>query len=46
MKTKTIIININKLLMNRDVLDHLNIIKKINFKDFKVLNNALKIIKK
>ena len=40
------IIIINKLLVNRDVLDYLNIIEKINFKDFKSLDDISKIIKK
>ena len=46
MKAKVITIIINKLLMNKNVLNHLNIIKKINSKDLKILNNILKIIKK
>ena len=45
-KTKTVIIIINKLSVNKDVLDYLNMIKKINPKNFKVLNNTLEIMKK
>ena len=44
MGIKIIIIVIDKLSVNKDVLDYLNIIKKINFKDFKVLNNILKVV--
>ena len=43
---KAVIIIINKLPVNRDVLDYLNIIKKTDSKDLRVLDNALKIIKK
>ena len=43
---KVITIIINKLPVNRDVLDYLNIIKKTDSKDLGVLDNTLKIIKK
>ena len=43
---KTVIIVIDKLPVNRDVLDYLNIIKKTDSKDLGVLDNALKVIKK
>ena len=46
MRAKTIIIIINKLPVNKDISDHLNIIKKTNFKNLKVLNNVLKVVKK
>ena len=43
---KVVIIIINKLPVNRDVLDYLNIIKKTDSKDLRVLDDVLKIIKK
>ena len=45
-RIKVITIIIDKLPVNRDVLDYLNIIKKIDFKNFGVLDNIWKIIKK
>ena len=45
-RAKTVIIIINKPLINKDILNHSNIIEKINSKNFKILNNILKIIKK
>ena len=46
MRVKAITIIINKSSLNKDVLDYLNIIEKINFKNFKILNNILKVVKK
>ena len=46
MEAKAVTIIINKLLINKDILSYLNIINKINFKDFKILDNTLKVIKK
>ena len=46
MGAKVITIIINKPLVNKNVLNYLNMIEKINPKNFKILNNAPKIIKK
>ena len=43
---KIVTIIINKLPANRDVPDYLNIIKKTDSKDLRVLDNILKITKK
>ena len=43
---KAIIIVINKLPVNRDVLNYLNIVEKTDSKDLGVLDNVLKVIKK